>query len=212
MPSNLSQALDQISEIRRTMVRSQVFRGYRAQTTAITGVLALIVAAIQSRIVPDPWHDMPAYFALWCGLAVICVAIFGIEQYTRCRRLASPLQNERTFEALERFIPSLVAGAIVTIVFYCYLGDLSWMLPGFWAIFFSLGIFASRSLLPRGISGVAGYYLIGGCLCLIYGHGGSHYFSPWEMALTFGVGQLLAAGVLYWNLERRHHGRQSPAR
>ena len=31
-------------------------------------------------------------------------------------------------------------------------------------------------------------------------------FSPWAMGLTFGVGQLLAAAVLYWNLERRHGG------
>jgi hypothetical protein len=26
------------------------------------------------------------------------------------------------------------------------------------------------------------------------------------MGVTFGVGQLLAAAVLYWNLERRHVG------
>jgi hypothetical protein len=203
MPQNLTQALDQISEIRRQMVRGQVFRGYRAQTTALTGVLALIAAALQPRLVPDPWHNMPGYFGLWCGLAVVCVIIFGAEQFIRCRRLASPLQNERTLEAVERFVPSLAAGTIVTIVFYRFLADHTWMLPGLWSILFSLGIFASRTLLPRGITIVAGYYLIGGALDLVLARG-AHFFSPWAMALTFGIGQLMAAAVLYWNLERRH--------
>jgi hypothetical protein len=206
MQPNLSRALDQISEIRRHMVRGQVFRGYRAQTTALTGLLAILAAALQPRIVPQPWLQLPAYLGLWCGLALLSAAIFSIELAIRCRRLASPLQNERTYEAIERFTPSLVAGGMITLVFFHVLPAQSWMLPGLWAIFFSLGIFASRTLLPRGISVVAGYYLLAGMMDLIEARGISA-FSPWAMGLTFGVGQLLAAAVLYWNLERRH-GRQ----
>src|SRR6266536_6664093 len=159
MQRDLSHALDQISQIRRQMVRGQVFRGYRAQTTALTGVLALIAAALQPKLLPHPWANMPGYYGLWCGLAVVSVIIFSAEQYIRCRRLASPLQNERTLEAVERFVPSLAAGTIVTIVYYRFLPDYAWMLPGLWAIIFSLGIFASRTMLPRGITVVAGYYL-----------------------------------------------------
>jgi hypothetical protein len=205
MQPNLSRALEQISEIRRQMVRGQVFRGYRAQTTAITGVLAILAAGMQRTIIPDPWHQLPAYLGLWCGLAVLSAAIFSIGLIIRCRRLASPLQNERTAEAVERFVPSLAAGTIVTTVFFHSLTDHVWMLPGLWAVFFSLGIFASRTLLPRGITGVAGYYLVAGTICLVKARG-PHAFSPWAMGLTFGVGQLMAAAVLYWNLERRHHG------
>jgi hypothetical protein len=203
MQPNLSRALDQISEIRRQMVRGQVFRGYRAQTTALTGVLAIVAAALQPRLIPEPWLQLPAYLGMWCGLAVFSAAIFSIELITRCRRLASPLQNERAAEAAERFIPSLAAGTIVTIVFFHSLPAQLWMLPGLWAILFSLGIFASRTLLPRGITGVAGYYLLAGAVDLMKARG-PHAFSPWAMGLTFGVGQLLAAAVLYWNLERRH--------
>jgi hypothetical protein len=192
MQPNLFRALDQISEIRRQMVRGQVFRGYRAQTTAVTGGLAVAAAAIQSAIIPDPWHQLPAYLGLWCGLAVFSVTIFAIGLIIRCRRLASPLQNERTAEAVERYVPSLAAGTIVTVVFFHSLTDHVWMLPGLWAIFFSLGIFASRTLLPRGITGVAGYYLVAGTICLAKARG-PHSFSPWAMGLTFGAGQLMAA-------------------
>lgn len=204
MPTDLSHALQQISEIRRHMVRGTVFRGYRAQTTALTGVLALLAAAMQNEIIPKPWLNLPGYLGLWCGLAVVSATIFGVELFIRCRRLSSPMQNERTIEAAERFIPSLAAGALLTVVFFRLLPKETWMLPGLWAVCFSLGIFASRTLLPRGISVAAGYYLIAGCLDLVLTRDPPHAFSPWAMGLTFGVGQLLAAAVLYWNLERRH--------
>src|SRR3954467_8532302 len=118
MPNDLSNALDQISEIRRQMARGSVFRGYRAQTTALTGVLALVAAAVQERIIPHPWQNLPGYLGVWCGLAVLCAASFSIELIVRCRRLASPMQIQRTAEAAERFIPSLAAGAILTVVFF----------------------------------------------------------------------------------------------
>jgi hypothetical protein len=209
MQRDLSHALDQISEIRRQMVRSQVFRGYRPQTAALTGVLAIIAAMIQPAILPNPWLNLPGYLFLWGGLAIFCVALFAAALINRCRRLASPLQNERTLEAVERFVPSLAAGAILTVVFFRFLTDQMWMMPGLWAVCFSLGMFASRTLLPRFITVVAGYYLIAGCLCLVLTRSPRHEFSPWAMGLTFGVGQLLCAGVLYWNLERRNASRQA---
>ena len=205
MQQHLDQALDHIAEIRRAVSRGQVFRGYRAQTTALTGVLAIVAAALQPRIVPEPWQNLPMYLGLWGGLAIVSAAIFGTELVIRMRRLASPLQTERTIDAAERFIPSLAAGAILTVVYFRFLTPHTWMLPGLWAVCFSLGIFASRTLLPRGIAPVAGYYLIAGCMNLVLARG-PNAFSPWAMGLTFGVGQLLAAAVLYWNLERRHGG------
>ena len=52
MQQHLSNALDQISEIRRQMARGQVFRGYRAQTTAVTGVLAIAARRSQPQLIP----------------------------------------------------------------------------------------------------------------------------------------------------------------
>ena len=109
-----------------------------------------------------------------------------------------------SLEAVERFVPSLAAGAILTVVFFKCITDQMWMMPGLWAVCFSLGLFASRTLLPHGITIVAGYYLIAGCLDLVLTSDHPHQFSPWAMSLTFGVGQLLCAAVLYWNLERKH--------
>jgi len=42
-----------------------------------------------------------------------------------------------------------------------------------------------------------------GLWCLAQAQGQAA-LSPWAMALPFGVGQLVTAGVLYWALERAH--------
>ena len=122
---------------------------------------------------------------------------------SRCRRLGSSLHNERTLEAVEKFVPSLAAGAILTQVLYRFAPDALWMLPGLWCVLFSLGMFASRTLMPRGISIAAAFYLVVGMFDLAFAQG-AHAFAPWAMGVPFGVGQMLSAGVLYWNLERRH--------
>ncbi|MEZ6044679.1 MAG: hypothetical protein R3C11_03665 [Planctomycetaceae bacterium] len=48
---------------------------------------------------------------------------------------------------------------------------------------------------------MGGYYVMCGCLCLIVGQGELAY-SPWLMGITFGLGQLISAFILYWTLER----------
>src|SRR4051812_33171663 len=77
------------------------------------------------------------------------------------------------------------------------------LLPGLWVVTFSLGIFASCRHLPPHIVVVATYYLLAGVACRAMARE-AHALSPWAMAGTFGVGQLLTAAVLYLGLERRH--------
>ncbi len=71
------------------------------------------------------------------------------------------------------------------------------MLPGLWSIVFGLGVFASYRLLPSATFWVATYYMIAGGVCLIIGQG-PRALSPWLMVITFGVGQSIAAAILYW--------------
>jgi hypothetical protein len=96
-----------------------------------------------------------------------------------------------------------VAGATVTYVIVKFAREQVWMLPGLWAVIFSLGVFASRRLLPAATFWVAAFYLLAGLAMLARGQ--EHALSPWFMGGTFGAGQFLAAGILYWCLERDHH-------
>jgi hypothetical protein len=197
----LRDALTQISEIRQQMARTEVFRGYRAVPVAFSGLLALAAGAIQSAWILDPAKELPAYLALWVGAAVVSAVGAGTEMTLRARQSSSPWRREITWLAIEQFLPCLVAGGLVTFVLVNSAPEGLWMLPGLWQVLYSLGVFASCRLLPRATFVVAIHYLATGLICLAMARGAAA-FSPWAMGLPFGIGQLLAAAVLYRTLER----------
>jgi len=198
----LRDALTQISEIRQQMARTQVFRGYRSATALFSAVLAGAAACVQATWVAEPGRNIDRYVMLWGGVALVSILVVGIEMAARYVRTESALLREVTLLAAEQFLPSLVAGALATYVLTHFAPQVTWVLPGLWAILFSLGVFASRRLLPRATLWVAQYYLLAGLLCLTCG--GTSALAPWVMGAMFGAGQCLAAGVLYFSLERSH--------
>jgi hypothetical protein len=198
----LREALSQITEIRSQMARTETFRGYRSGTVALSGLVAFGVAAVQAVWVPDPAADVGRYLGLWISAAAVCVAVWGVEMVLRCRRATLRLTRQMTLLAVEQFSPCMVAGAVLTWAIVRYAAESVWMLPGMWAVIFSLGVFASCRLLPRPVFWVGAYYLGAGLLMLALARGEAA-LSPWAMVGTFGVGQLLAAAVLYFTLERQ---------
>lgn len=199
----LQEALAQVSEIRLQIARSEPFRGYRSVTAGFSALTAVVAAALQPAVVPAPPSDPQAYLVLWIGAAIVCAAVTAIEMAIRCRRSASPTASRTTWLAVEQFLPCLIAGGLVTFVLALWVVESLWMLPGLWGVLFSLGVFASRRLLPRAVIWVAAYYLVGGLLTLALAQG-ERAFSPWAMGITFGGGQALTAIVLYLTLERNY--------
>lgn len=202
----LHEALDQLSEIRLQIARTESFRGYRSATAAFSGFVALAAATIQSIVMTQPAADPRGYLLLWIAAAILSVAVTGVEMVVRCRQTASPTAVRMTWMAVEQFLPCTIAGAVITIVVALRAPASAWLLPGLWGVLFSLGIFASSRLLPRQVAWVGLYYLVCGVLSLAFAQGAAA-FSPWVMGGTFGGGQLLAATILYVTLER-NHGRQ----
>ncbi len=74
---------------------------------------------------------------------------------------------------------------------------------GLWV--FGLAIFAARPYLPRASGWVALAYLGAGCIALNLAPTDPVVFG-WIVAAIFGTGQLAAALVLFWNVERNEHG------
>jgi hypothetical protein len=198
----LQEALGQISEIRAQMARTQTFGGFRSLTVGFSGLLGVAAAVVQANRIPQPADHVWDYVDLWFGVAVISLLVVGVELVYRYSTAQSTLRRRLTVLAIQQFVPCLVAGAALTAVIVLVAQESAWMIPGLWAIVFSLGVFASARLLPRPTFFVGVHYLVSGIVCLIFGKGPSA-LSPWMMAGTFGLGQLLAAGILYYTLERR---------
>lgn len=198
----LREALSRIEAIHTQMARTEVYRGYRAAPVAISGALAFSAAAFQSIWIPDPLGDVPRYLTLWVGVAIISAIGAGFGMVMRARHslgTACPARANR--HAIEQFAPAVVAGAMLTVIVVRAVPVAVTLLPGAWAILFSLGIFASRPFLPRAITGVAVFYLLAGLACLAWSQG-SLALSPWAMGTPFGVGQFMAAAILHGTLER----------
>ncbi len=203
----LREALSQITEIRVQMARTETFRGYRSGTVAFSGLLGAVGAGLQAAWISDPVGNIRTYLALWVGLAAVCALVWGAEMVLRCRRATLSLTRQMTLLAVEQFFPCVAAGGVLTWAIVSYSQDMTdpadvlWVFPGLWAIIFSLGVFASCRLLPRPIFWVGAYYLLSGMAALVLARGDAA-LSPWAMVGTFGVGQMLAAAILYFTLER----------
>jgi hypothetical protein len=199
---HLRQALVDIAEIRSQIARTEQCRALRSASVGFSGVLALIAAAIQGIWIPAPEEQVERYLGLWTVTAVLGFAVPAGRLVLRYYRSESAPLRSVTLLAFEQIAPPLVAGALLTYTFYRTAPESLWLLPGLWSVLFSLCVFASHHLFPRATVLVGLYYLVAGFLCLLFARGEAA-FSAWAMVGTFGVGQLLAAAVLYTEWERR---------
>jgi hypothetical protein len=203
--NDIDRALAEIGVIRGHMARAAEFRGYGPATIALTGVLALIAAMVQSRWLPTAAHDIASYLTIWIVTAALSVTIITVETVARTRRVHSALGPEMIYSAAEQFLPAVVAGLLLTVVLLRCASQSIWMLPGLWQILFALGVFSSCQFLPRSMFAAGLWYLGSGLTCLAFGQGALAY-SPWEMGVPFGIGQLLVAAVLQFGYREADDG------
>jgi hypothetical protein len=195
--NDLNKAIGDISNIRRQVARSTEFRGYGPATLAATGLFAIAAAAAQAFWLPDPASHIAGYLALWITTAIVSAALIGTQMLARTHRIHSGMADEMIRMAVEQFLPSAGAGALLTIVILRCVPTAAWMLPGLWQVTFGLGVFSSCRFLPRPMLAAGAWYLLTGLLCIAMA--GNRALSPWAMGVPYGAGQLLVAGVLLLN-------------
>jgi hypothetical protein len=195
--TDLHKAIGDISSIRRQMARTTEFRGYGPMTLAATGVSAILASAVQAGWLTDPANHIALYLTIWTSTAIVSAALIGTEMFARTRRIHSGLADEMIRMAVEQFLPSAGAGALLSFVLIHYVPSAVWMLPGMWQITYSLGIFSSCRFLPRLMIAPGVWYLLTGLISISLA--GNRALSPWTMGIAFGLGQLLVAAVLLFH-------------
>ena len=192
--SDLHRALYDIRSIRRQVADATEFHGYGPATMALTAAIAAAAALLQPVVLRTAAYPEHACLLLWIATAAVAVGVAAIGVLTRSRRMHSSLSDEMIRMAVQQFLPSVVAGLLVTIVLAVSAHGVLWLLPGLWQVIFSLGIFASCRFLPRTMLAPACWYLGTGLACLTLGK--ERALEPWTMGVPFAVGQLLIAAVL----------------
>jgi hypothetical protein len=201
--NDLHKALGDISSMRRQMARATEFRGYGPATLAATAAFAVLASIAQARWVPRPAEHIGSYLSVWIWTALASATLIGIQMQTRSRRLHSGMADEMIRMAVEQFLPSALAGALITFVLVRYAPQAAWMLPGLWQVIFSLGVFSSGRFLPRPMLAAGVWYMATGLACISLGD--ARALSPWAMAIPYAFGQLLVAGTLYFRANEGSH-------
>ncbi len=195
---DVTRALDQIAEIHAHIAKGEVYRGYRSVPIAASGLIGAVAAYLQP---PALERDPIGFTAYWMLVAVAAMLVGSSEILYNYVVHETASGRRQTRKVVGQFLPSVVAGGAIAICF-CRVGEsLVVLLPGLWAICFGLGTLASRPYLPRAAGWVAVFYYAAGFMLLWIARGAA---APggWWIGATFGAGQLLAALVLWWNLER----------
>lgn len=180
------------------MAKGEVYRGYRSLPVAISGLIGLAAAWLQPARLGD--GDPMSFVFYWTAIAAAAAFVgtceiiynYAVQEDTSARR--------RTRKVVGQFMPSIAAGAAITVCFAHLSAALVPLMPGVWAICYGIGIFSCRPYLPRASGWIALFYCVVGCALLW--RAGAASLSGWAVGGTFGAGQLLAAVALWWNLER----------
>jgi hypothetical protein len=198
----VSEALTQLDAIHEQLTKGEVYRGFQVPGVALGGVCGLVAAVVQGSFVPP--GEASGFVAYWVVVAAICALLgCGAALHSHFFR-EDAYARRRSRRVAAQFLPSVAAGAVVTLACWRAGPEFVILLPGLWAILFSLGVFATRPYLPRAVGWVGLFYLGAGSLLLATPHA-AVTLSGWSVGGVFGVGQLATALVLYWNLERSEH-------
>ena len=196
---DVTRALDQIAEIHGQIAKGEVYRGYRSLPVAASGLIGLAAAWLQPASLGT--SDPIGFVVYWIAIGVAAAFVGSSEIIYNYIVHEEASARRHTRRVVGQFLPSVAGGAAIAACFTQLSASLVPLLPGLWALCFGLGTFASRPYLPRASGWVALFYCAAGFV-LLWNAWGPEPLTGWWVGGTFGAGQLLAALVLWWNLER----------
>ena len=121
-----------------------------------------------------------------------------MQTLTRTRRIHSGMADEMILMAVEQFLPSVGAGALITVRPRALCSGRCCGCSPACGRSFSASASSPRADFCREPMIAAGaWYLLTGLVCIALGD--TRALSPWTMGIPYGVGQLLVAAILLFS-------------
>ncbi len=188
-------AMADLAFIQDRMAASTRFHGFAPLAVALTGAIAIALAAAQVMWPDQFGANGIAFVEAWATAAAVAGVVIAVEALERARRLHGRLADRMMASTLLLLLPFGAAGAAIALVVAIHAPRTIWILPGLWQMLVALIGFAAVGTLPRAIVWPAGWYFACGVVTLVLGaQAGAP--GPWMMGVPFGVGQLMSAIVL----------------
>lgn len=185
--TDLERALADIAEVRERLAGVQRFRGYSAGAAILSGAFAVTAGVLQAILVPSVHSAAQGrvYFAIWfvCCAASMAVNYGAIAHWYLSD--ASARERWQTASVGLSILPALAVGA--ALAFALLRLDAISLVPGVWFACYGVGLFASRTTIPRSVVPLAVAFIAAG-IALLFAPAQSA-LSWWVMPLGFGAGQ-----------------------
>ncbi len=195
MKTSLHDALRQVRELQQAILEKQRFKGYSGRARALAGVVALAAGLVLDA--PNFPATPMAHLIGWAVVFALAMALnYGVLIYWFWHDPDVGRDVRRLGPALE-IAPVLAVGAVMTMALVSH-GQFN-LLFGVWMALCGLLNFTARQVLPRGLSWVGLYYLIGGAICLVGWPSLSFTHDSWVMGTVFFFGEFFGGLVLHYD-------------
>jgi hypothetical protein len=185
----VQRALSDLAEVRDRLAHLQRFHGYSAYAAAASGVFAFIAGYLQLQVaaMPRTVEEERAYIVIWLTCLAAALAINYGAVFAWLWRNRGPRAQSQFRSAALTIAPSILLGGTLSVALVDHAAYT--LLPGTWFACYSIGLFASRDMLPKRTMIVT---LAFAALALVF------LLTPleavalawWVMPLGFGCGQI----------------------
>jgi hypothetical protein len=182
-------AMDNLKYIRRTMERAGSFTAVPGRGGMLMGAVALAAARLATR-----QHGPNGWLGVWTMAAVVAMAIGILGAALKSRRFQMPLFSGPGRKFVAGFAPALLAGAVLTGVFYR--AGISGFLPGVWLLLYGAAVLAGGSASVRVVPIMGVCFMFLGTVALLLpgwndvllpvGFGGLHLIFGAVIAVKYG--------------------------
>jgi hypothetical protein len=182
-------AMDNLRYIRRTLERAGSFTAVPGMGGVAMGMVALLAARLA---VLQPGAG--GWLAVWALAAVVAMAIGIAGAALKSRRFQIPLFSGPGRKFIAGFVPALLAGAVLTAVFYR--AGISGFLPGVWLLLYGAAVLSGGSASVRVVPVMGACFMFVGTVALLLpgwndillpvGFGGLHLIFGTVIAVKYG--------------------------
>jgi hypothetical protein len=182
-------AMDNLQYIRRTLERAGSFTAVPGKGGVAMGVVALLAARLA---VLQPGAG--GWLAVWVLAAVVAMAIGITGAALKSRRFQIPLFSGPGRKFIAGFVPALLAGAVLTAVFYR--AGISGFLPGVWLLLYGAAVLSGGWASVRVVPIMGACFMFAGTVALMLpgwndlllpvGFGGLHLIFGTVIAVKYG--------------------------
>jgi hypothetical protein len=182
-------AMDNLRYIRQTLERAGSFTAVPGKGGILMGLVGLAAARMAAR-----QAGAGAWITVWMFAAIVALSIGIAGAAMKSRRFQMPLFSGPGRKFVAGFAPPIVAGAVLTLVFYR--AGVSGFLPGVWLLLYGAAVLSGGWASVRVVPLMGACFMLAGTMALLApgyndelltaGFGGLHLIFGSVIAVKYG--------------------------